>query len=443
MMAANTLRRFAILGLCASVVCPAAAQDFINEGGPLGPPPTYEFRPPVLIRIGDTSSTLVGQSVVVSGARVFGSRYSLFAGFDHVSQTERLGFFDLRTGGEGFVPGIVLEGTAPEGFAESPRMAVDDVHNRVFIWHGRRVSVLDGATLQLTDLLTADSHRTLPGGLVVDVERLIAFAPEANLLFVVRNETTSSDIFETAVIDAATGAVVSRIPAGGYQMSVNRAGTLLLLSSWVNLFSSAKELQLVNVASGAMVRAPYPPDFDPYPASEILPGPPVLDEARGRIIVPVQHGFYALDLQLSVIASVQVPNLTTNALVSRATGRTFLRWTGTLRSGYPLPGPCVQAVFRADDSLARIEDSRPSVPRTVMAVAALSSASRRSPPHFRQRWSVIASRLPGRTRATCRASRWRPVWRLAERTSASPWGRMRLRTSTAYPPAPTTCACVV
>jgi len=70
----------------------------------------------------------------------------------------------------------------------------------------------------------------------------------------------------------------------------------------------------------------------------------------------VQRGFHALDLQLSVVTSIAVPNFTTNVLMSRATGRTFLRWTGPRRSGYPLPGPCFQAVFRADDSLARVED---------------------------------------------------------------------------------------
>jgi len=344
MMATGLVRGLAMLGLCASLAIPAAAQDFVNEGGPIA-------GSPVLIRVGDTSSTVVKQPAWVYGTRVFGSRYTLFAGFDQASQTERLYFFDLRTGAEGLVPGVVLEGTAAQNyFAASPRIVADDLHNRVFIWHGRRVSVLDGATLQLTDLLTADSHRTLPGGLVVDVERLIAFAPESNVLFLIRNQPGSNDLFETAVIDAATGAVVRTIAAAGDRISVNRTGTRVLLSSY------RFDLQLLDVGSGAVLQVPYPPDIESWPFSEDLPGPPALDEAHGRIIVPVQRGFHALDLQLSVVASIAVPNFTTGVLVSRATGRTFLRWTGPRRSGYPLPGPCFQAVFRADDSLARVED---------------------------------------------------------------------------------------
>ncbi len=249
-MATGLVRGLQALGLCASLVCPAAAQDFVNEGGPIA-------GSPILIRIGDTSSTPVKQPAWVYGTRVFGSRYTLFAGFDQNSQTERLYFFDLRTGAEGLVPGVVLEGTAAQNyFAATPRLTVDDVHDRVFIWHGSRVSVLDSATLQLTDLLTADSHRTLPGGLVVDVERLIAFAPESNSLFLVRNQPGSNDLFETAVIDAATGAVVRRIAAAGDRLSVSRTGTRVLLSSY------PFDLQLLDVCTGSVLQIPYPPDIE-------------------------------------------------------------------------------------------------------------------------------------------------------------------------------------
>lgn len=344
--------------LCVDFVGPAAAQDFVSEPGRRGPAPTYEWRPPVLIGVGDTSSTLLAQPAWASHTRVVGSRYSLFAGFDPVSQSGRLWFFDLRTGQEGMVPGVLLDGTADDySYYPSPRMTADDLRDRVFIWHRRRVSVLDAKTLAFTDLLLADSKVTLPGFLVTDLERVLTFAPEANRLFLRRTSPDDAGVLETAVIDGTTGGVIRRIAASGEHMAVNRAGTRLLLSTYrardFNSFLS--ELQFVDVGTGAALRIPYPPDFGPYVTSEVLPGPPVLDEARGRIIVPVQGGFHVLDLQLSLIASLAAPNVTTSALLSRATGRTLLRWAGT-RSDFTRPGPCLQAVMLADDSLARVED---------------------------------------------------------------------------------------
>lgn len=329
----------------------ASAQDFTLEAGR---PPVYDS---LVIQVGTNASTLVRHMTPFGGVLVMGSRYAVGAGFDRVTQTERLYFRDLRTDANGVVPGIVLEGTVEESsWIPSPRMVADDLHPRVFIWHRQRVSVLDCETLQLRDLLTADPLRwTLPDGTVVEIARDLTFAPEANLLFL-RRTNPDDGSFETAVVDADSGAVVRRIPATAAHMSVNRAGTRLLLSSYPT------ELHLVNVTDGTILRVPYPPDIESWPFSEDLPGPAVLDEARSRIIVPVSGGFYALNLQLEVLTSVGLPRTTdywpliTSAFVSRTTGRTLLRWTGPRRSGYPLPGPCFQAVLRPDDSLARIED---------------------------------------------------------------------------------------
>lgn len=335
-----------------TMVCSVAiAQDFVFEPGR---PPTYET---LLIQVGDTASTVARHLTPGGGVFVMGSRYIIGSFFDPTTQTQRVHFYDMRTGQRGWVPGIVLEGTVEESsWIPSPRMVADDLHPRVFIWHRHRVSVLDCETLQLRDLLTADPLRwTLPDGTVVEIARDLTFAPEANLLFL-RRTNPDDGSFETAVVDADSGAVVRRIPATAAHMSVNRAGTRLLLSSY------PIELHLVNVTDGTFLRVPYPPDIESWPFSEDLPRPAVLDEARSRIIVPVSGGFYALNLQLEVLTSVGLPRTTdywpliTSAFVSRATGRTFLRWTGPRRSGAWVPGPCFQAVLRPDDSLARIED---------------------------------------------------------------------------------------
>lgn len=344
-----SIRRALAVALLAAVCSPAAAQDFVGE--PVGEPGRPETYGSLVIQVGRDASTVVRRLTGLGEVFVMGSRYGIGSFFDRATQTQRLYYHDLRTGAEGFVPGIVLEGTVEESsWIPSPRMVADDLHPRVFIWHRHRVSVLDCETLQLRDLLTADPLRwTLPDGTVVEIARDLTFAPEANLLFL-RRTNPDDGSFETAVVDADSGAVVRRIPATAAHMSVNRAGTRLLLSSY------PIELHLVNVTDGTILRIPYPPDVESWPFSEDLPGPAVLDEARGRIIVPVQRGFYALDLQLAILTAVAVPDLTTSAFVSRTTGRTFLRWTGPRRSGYPLPGPCFQAVLRPDDSLARIED---------------------------------------------------------------------------------------